>query len=285
MPPKKIALDVCPDCKSKVKKGDKGLACDICLFWYHAPCQDIDDSTYDVLSRDNHSSKSQVNWICGACAQGSANLMTVFRGLSVKYQDLEARVKETETSTSKIREDLDDQVKKQDDENEKIYEKIDNMGEKTMEQAINEMEERMMRRNNFVVHGIAPSDSDDPKVRTKHDEQEISKILSKSKVSANFNRVIRLGKNDGKPRPIRLTAANEDSARTFRTLGTQIKSADTGEYASISIRPDRTPFQRDTIRYLVKEKEKKIKESEDRGEVANWTINWRLKKVEREYQS
>ena len=58
----------CGNCKSPVTYDHKGLHCETCNMWYHAPCQRVGDLQYDYLSN------SSCSWHCTKC--DSANYST-----------------------------------------------------------------------------------------------------------------------------------------------------------------------------------------------------------------
>lgn len=54
----------CGNCHLPVTWSCKGLQCDMCMVWYHADCQSITDSLYDILG---DSSAGVAVWKCSLC--------------------------------------------------------------------------------------------------------------------------------------------------------------------------------------------------------------------------
>ena len=54
----------CGNCQTPVTWTCKGLQCDMCMIWYHADCQNVTDSLYDVLG---DSTAGTAVWKCSIC--------------------------------------------------------------------------------------------------------------------------------------------------------------------------------------------------------------------------
>ena len=48
-------------CGKPVLEGKPGIHCDLCMKWYHPPCQDVMGKAYEVLERSN------LSWLCSFC--------------------------------------------------------------------------------------------------------------------------------------------------------------------------------------------------------------------------
>ena len=55
-----------------VEEEQKGIRCDICNYWYHAQCQDLNDDLYDSI---NSSGTTQIHWFCKYCNLGATNVL------------------------------------------------------------------------------------------------------------------------------------------------------------------------------------------------------------------
>ena len=60
----------CGKCHSPVTYDHKGLQCETCDKWYHAPCQRVGDLQYDYLSN------SSCSWHCTKCNSANYSLST-----------------------------------------------------------------------------------------------------------------------------------------------------------------------------------------------------------------
>ena len=59
--PKKQLTDYCPVCSKCVRNNQRGIQCEVCLFWHHAKCIGMNDLQYNCLSLTNES------WFCSKC--------------------------------------------------------------------------------------------------------------------------------------------------------------------------------------------------------------------------
>jgi hypothetical protein len=51
----------CGSCAKPVKKNQKGMQCEDCIFWYHIKCINLPVTGYITLSESSH------NWYCSRC--------------------------------------------------------------------------------------------------------------------------------------------------------------------------------------------------------------------------
>ena len=55
----------CGICTKKVSQRNKAIQCDLCNYWNHIKCDDIDDKTYEALKK---STKSEI-YYCKVCRE------------------------------------------------------------------------------------------------------------------------------------------------------------------------------------------------------------------------
>ena len=57
------ATDNCKKCKNPVKKGQMGIICDLCKWWFHASCVQLVKKEYEMLGKMD----DKVRWFCKDC--------------------------------------------------------------------------------------------------------------------------------------------------------------------------------------------------------------------------
>lgn len=283
---------VCPDCNAEVLDSEKGILCETCRTWYHATCQDIEDDTLAYLEKDAKKNNC-LGFFCQGCSRGVRTVYAQVCALSRRQSDLEekvdvvsknvqaldVKVDKNETDQSSIITELKKDVLSLQEEMKTLKGATssdvdkDVIVKEAVSQAVEEVENRKVRERNFIIHGIPMSTSADGATRKEHDTNKVKELLVKAKVSAKFFSCRRLGKVVGtKNLPIRITAADDESYSNIQKAAKIINALDTGNLKLVNIRPDKTPFQRDEMRFLVLEKNDKQKSSLEKGEDAEWVI-------------
>ena len=53
--------DECKVCKDLVAENHKGINCDICEYWYHCKCIEMEGTAYKIYKNEN------LPWVCSSC--------------------------------------------------------------------------------------------------------------------------------------------------------------------------------------------------------------------------
>lgn len=119
-----------------------------------------------------------------------------------------------------------------------------------------ELQDRVKKENNIIVHGIPECRSQDTKERIAHDIAKINEIFSKIDVSVRDFKAYRLGRSSNKTRPLRIImSSKEEVARCMKNRrllsGTNFK-----------INADLTIIQREMIKKAYKELESRKENGE-----------------------
>ena len=231
-----------------------------------------------------------MSFICNFCKRGAAKLHMVIQKVSIRQEKIEENVQRIDDSTKELKAELGATKTLYDTriaDLEKRLEEAERKSKSTVADAVMEIEERKERKDNYVVYGMPESKSDDVEVRKREDAEAVTKLLRHFNCGdALFDRVIRFGKQGqfrNKTRPMRLTLKRgpgyESSRRSFNELSKALRSNNSDVYKTVEVKPDQTPFHRDQMRFLWKEKEEKQAQSNRKGEAAEWTINWKKMRI------
>ena len=110
------------------------------------------------------------------------------------------------------------------------------------------------------------------------DNAEITNILQNVLAIRNVDvlETVRLGRpakniaEQQRPRPLQIVLPSQYTKKKVLKAASNLNKH--SKYSNITLRDDRTPFQREQMRYLVKELKKKQENSDARGEEVVWRI-------------
>ena len=57
--------DKCKVCNEHVAEGDRGVNCDMCEFWHHTKCVNMNNASYKMYEKEN------LQWVCSQCIEES----------------------------------------------------------------------------------------------------------------------------------------------------------------------------------------------------------------------
>lgn len=129
------------------------------------------------------------------------------------------------------------------------------------ESVIQEMNERANRANNIIIYDVPESDSDVIEERKEHDMKECAAIVENvtKKVRLGGVKLFRLGapnkKASTQPRPLKVVLHSKTDALEILRNRTKLRKP-------TSITADLTPMQREHMKYLREELNKRINEGE-----------------------
>ena len=279
-------LPKCRECGLSCKKHDKALKCDACEEWLHIGCSNVEEARYDVMVQLRALSKGADDnpWYCKFCNKKVAEMGKLMGTLTKKVVKLEKDVKEVKEhievinqeivqkcDENKVRELIDNELVKLNipdkcDE-KKVIEIIDkNLGDKnatlpdrSYDASIKELEDRQVRKCNFLIF-MAPECDSILKKDVDENNMEITQaVINECGIGATIEgrQVRRIGHkhaNARNPRPILVTMNNVyDKHTLFRRFVDKVKKSDNNTVKNLRISHDLTRCQREEEAKLAKE--------------------------------
>jgi hypothetical protein len=146
------------------------------------------------------------------------------------------------------------------------------------ELGVSELRERVERKCNIIVFGFPESEAEDAGARRTHDSaQFVSLCMSELgvEVDVSQDQVSRLGKkpeNGNKPRPMRVRLETEGDRKQVLTNAKKLSKSENDSFHRVFIKKDMTPMEREEDVRLRALRDKKRKESQEKGEDTVWVI-------------
>ncbi len=247
----------------------------------------------DMASKADRSEVQQLGTRLNNFMQGAKNRLETkadknkMEDLSNRLSTIEQRVNNdsVDKDTEELSKLLDEKLKEQQEIINQRRNQQGNSTEKSMSDAMKEMEDRDRRKHNIVVHNISESEEVEAEARKSHDEEMIKKLFKEHlridvqpKLDSNQKPMMyRLGKKtDGKSRSLKITLLPDDVPKVLKNAK-KLSLATDANIKKIVIKPDLTPMQREEEQKLVKEKNEKNKEALSKNERADWIIQrWKV---------
>ena len=85
MAPKRV--NNCGECKNEFIDGDLSIECEICTYWFHIKCQNVNKQKYDFLVVDK-----TVHWYCNRCSVTAAKTMSMMNAIIQKQEATDLRL-------------------------------------------------------------------------------------------------------------------------------------------------------------------------------------------------
>lgn len=228
--------------------------------------------------------------LVGSCAVALRNVEDRLSALAISHEQLQTEVTTIKSKVDKVDNSVSS-MKKGQDQLKKDYSQLKQSNndlkashdelKKKQEKSITdeELNARLQRMNNIIVHSMPESESDDTEERKKNDVQKVKQLCSQvlNVPDVPIIDAIRLGKrssddeDNDKPRPLQVVFSSQQNKTKVLKASGALKSHN-GEFEGVQVREDRTPFQRDLMRYLVKELKEKQKASDKEKEDVVWKI-------------
>jgi len=201
-----------------------------------------------------------------------------------KLESPEQSPKQTGVESKRVEEKLDafiDTVKQKIEVNSSVGEVVSSKLKEDKEEA----EEIRQRRANIIVHGVKESTNEDPEIRKKEDESQITNLLHDVKCDdVSVSGFFRLGKKstdtDANPRPLKIVLVSEEQKEKILKGSKNLRNNKTWE--KVFINQDLTPKQREQRRQLVKEMKRRQAGGETNLMIVNNRIVSRRQRTERE---
>lgn len=281
----------CGACDKAVTKKSKGVLCEYCAKWYHADCQGLSAEVVSAITVCGDS----FHWFCNVCNPKALDVLRMVQSLKDKNDELEARIVNVEGKLTDQGNDFTEFKEKQEAFNAGIAEKLEAEKTETREQAerivterieegkenfviesVREIAEREKRQKNLILFNVEESEADNAEDRKAHDLQEVENVVEHLDMSIppTATKPVRLGKKreDGNPRPLRVTVGSVESRDEFLKKAKNLAEADNEKAKNTSIKRDMTPLEREMTRNLVRIRNTKREEAERSGNPAIWVI-------------
>lgn len=232
-----------------MKENDEALTCDLCNFWYHCKCEEVNSEFYQLIVQKK---ACQSSWYCKRCFGGAKQLNDKINVLHMTQKIL---VKDVDDLKEKqqVTDDRLSKVEKRQDEADKIHDS----GDVTMK-VIKELKERKKREKNLMMYKLSESEAAEPEERKNHDIAEFTAFCKdklEMKSIPEIEQILRLGpKNESGPRPMKVRLKTKEEVDNIMTLWYKVPIKDK-KVIKTPLSLDRTPSQ-------VTE-EKKLRETRD----------------------
>lgn len=250
----------CGTCRKLCKTDEPCLRCEICDFWHHIVCEDVDLEIYNI-----HVAKptKTFHWNCNKCEASTKKLSSKIDSLTVKLSELENRVTSIEQEAISRPELEQNYMKVSGVTNVMAQQK---QMEEVLEKTFNEMSDRDKRRNNLIFYSIPECRNEDPEQRKIYDLDCVQKVCQQLDLNlqSELCRPVRLGKHDPKtekPRPLRITVANEPAKKEILTKAKKLAKNESEVLKKIFITNDKTPTERRLAKKMREEKTVSRKET------------------------
>jgi len=86
-------IEKCGNCLKLVKEKEKGIQCELCDDWFHAPCVDLPDEAYKLLGK-----LEAVHWFCQKCNGNFRRVFSSVTKLETKVDKLEGQLIDIKTN-------------------------------------------------------------------------------------------------------------------------------------------------------------------------------------------
>lgn len=274
----------CRTCTNKSKEEYDGLLAGIAakLHWY---CDECNMLAMEAVQTDKLI-EDRCLYYMSKC---SKELEKVKRVLEDKIDSEVSGIKEEQSKLKgeilKIKsEDLPNLRKEMSDmktgeiDKKQIGELINDKISENADSGLSEMSERNNRKSNLIVFNLPESTAEDVGSRRTHDSTHFSAICASElgiEVDIAPRQVTRLGKpQDGndKPRPLRVCLKSEESQKDILANAKKLARSTVESSKKIFIKRDMTPLEREEDAKLRSLRDKKNKESQEKGEEITWII-------------
>lgn len=274
---------ICPCCLKKVLDTEKGIQCDKeCGRWFHIKCVDLPEVEYNKYANNTKKiwqcsradCKSDSNDPFSALSAQLNVMLDKMSNLATKDEiktvtDGIALVNSSLTNINKKLEELEPRLKATEDRLDIIEERLDRLQagptSSGPESVIEELNDRSNRARNVLLFNITENKSNDVSVRVKHDNVIAGKLIAIVLPNQTIKfKTIRVGKpNRDKHRPLKVIFNDDTDARNFIThfAEEEVKKLD-DIFANISISRDRTVQERQYLKNLRSELDRRIKGGE-----------------------
>jgi len=294
---RKVKSEKCGTCNKIVSENDKGVACEICLVWFHPKCQDISEQLYSILNQYD-----TIHWYCKGCNQGAEKVLGLVAQIQTRMDQIEKEFEGLKSSNAEvmksIKEELEgvkDLLKKADDKVEELgkeqkgqpepkwsevvrrevgeqfrtvkgdVEKMQSEVVQTKKQ-LDERKDKENRENNIVIYNRVEQRTDSKVEWYKHEMdfclELLNDVLETGITRDEIKKVIRLGKRGSSDkRPMLIQFGNKSAKNQVMQSLRKLKNAKK-PFDELVVCHDLTKTEREECRKLVQvAKEEEMKDT------------------------
>lgn len=225
-------------CCKKVYDDHLSLTCSVCQHLYGNSCVGMSSSEVRIIN-----SKKSISWNCSKCESIGSDIMSL-KSIIVSLQKEISELRSSIATSSQT-------VKIQDE---------------SFEEIVQELEDRMQRRNNIMLYGLAePSQDIAAEVRAQTDIKSVEEALKfvNPDVQLDIKKVFRVGKSyasTGKPRPLKITLNSDAPVRQLLSRSGQLKKY--RKHPNLFLSSDCTPRQNEYFKRVKAEFERRKNDGE-----------------------
>ena len=246
----------CKICDERVGKNVKGIKCDMCEWWYHVKCLNMDQAIYEFHTKED------VQWVCKMCIRTRKEENEIYELVSqmIELNKMEKEKNEIERSQLlEMMRRMSDQMTGLDKKMEsKINEKLKYVERDILvkvNDVVEEKLEKFKKRKNIAIYGLPEGEDKDEKQRLKCDDKNIKELIRELYIDVDKFQTIRLGRQItvGRARPIKLELEEEKDKYKFLKRAANIRRTEIVKFKKIIITEDMTFKQRELNKILREE--------------------------------
>ena len=245
--------DICTKCSKLVADCDKGLQCELCQQWFHAPCVNITAKNYELIGKIRN-----VHWFCDLCDVGNLiGELADFRDFRTQHAKLSEDIVAINTKLEKT----DNAIKQM---NNSLQTSMEECIQSHVNTAIKEELNIERRKMNVCVFGFSGAHGVDDETSFKELCTSVLQI-PQNDVGRGIIRTTRLGRptaGNQKPLPLLIQLSSLDFKHDILKNAKKLKYLHQENNLKVFIAPDLTPQQQAQQRELRVE----LKQRKDNGE-------------------
>ena len=245
----------CAKCKELLH--DEQISCEICNHWFHKKCSGLSNADFCYLVGTDDS----VGWFCPHCRQEKSTT----KGLEMKMDEM----------MTMVRSFGDRLILAESGESPRLREHIQEVVKKEIKTAMEEKDEHDKRMLNLVIVNIPESGKDTMEEKKEHDVERVIEVLKSTGLDAGelkeVTNVFRLGKDQGRTRPIRISVRKLE---TKDKILQNVRQINTNKNASerVYVNKDLTQNEREEEKILRDELREKRKSNNGRWVIRNQKV-------------
>ena len=278
--------DPCPcgKCGKNVSDNVNALTCDMCGWWHHARCEGVSDHTYQTVQ----GGAQGLRWFCRKCDKFVVNLVSGIQQIGVRQDELEIKFLKMEKMIEDLKENNKTTLQELSNGAKKTYASVisDNHSNKipvgenkeehesTIKNSIKEINDRLTRKKNIVLHNVTESQSTESETRKIEDGEIAIEIIEQGmgcSVIIESSRRLGAKKQDNpSPRPLLVKLQTQEQAEQCLKSWRILK--ENPGYEHYGIQRDMTFLERADMKKLVMERNRRRDQTREEGGSEVWAI-------------
>lgn len=249
----KSIKDTCTVCHNTVTNKQKGVKCDICEFWFHASCQDVTDSLYDCLNRDDNT----IHWYCKGCTGSVSKMYSMVCAIHSRQDVVEKKVDNVSDSVESCKKHITEQsvfIENMSHDLRDMKNSLPRMISTQVSTALTERVEREKRESNLIFFRVPESKAELEATKVEDDRKFVKDLCRSLGVEGvNIISSVRHRKSGttADARPLQVTLGDKGVRQAILSNARHLKTVDEGKYSDIAISRDQTKSQREDYKRLL----------------------------------